>query len=42
MIALLKTFREKYGTVENYVKTCTSLDDEGIAKIRNNLLVPKF
>lgn len=41
MISLLKIFRAKYGTIENYVKTRTSLDDEGIAKIRSNLLVPK-
>lgn len=41
IIAFLSQFREKYGTVEGYVRTQVGLSDEDIEKIRANLLVPK-
>ncbi|KAF9791222.1 protein-tyrosine phosphatase-like protein [Thelephora terrestris] len=41
IIAFLGQFREKYGTVEGYVKNQVGLSDIDIEKIRVNLLVPK-
>jgi hypothetical protein len=41
IIAFLGQFREKYGTVEDYVKNQVGLSDIDIEKIRVNLLVPK-
>jgi len=41
MVAFLKAFRDKYRTAEDYVKTTTSLNDQDITHIRNNLLIPK-
>lgn len=41
IIAFLSQFREKYGTVEDYVRNQVGLSDGDIDKIRANLLVPK-
>lgn len=42
MIAFMKAFREKYGSVEGYLKVETKLKtEEDIAKIRRNLLVER-
>jgi len=41
IISFLNKFREKYRTVEDYVKVQVGLSDEDIDKIRANLLVPK-
>lgn len=41
IISFLNKFREKYQTVEDYVKVQVGLSDEDIDKIRANLLVPK-
>jgi hypothetical protein len=41
IIAFLGQFREKYGTVEDYVKNQVGLSDGDIDKIRANLLIPK-
>jgi len=40
IIAFLSQFREKYGTVEGYVKNQVGLSDGDIEKIRVNLLAP--
>ncbi|KDQ34099.1 hypothetical protein PLEOSDRAFT_1095617 [Pleurotus ostreatus PC15] len=37
--AFLSAFREKYGTVEQYIKAKTSLNDDDIEIIRANLLI---
>jgi hypothetical protein len=39
--AFLNQFREKYRTVEDYVKNQVGLSDEDVERIRVNLLVPK-
>jgi len=39
--AFLGRFREKYRTVEDYVKNQVGISDQDIEKIRANLLVPK-
>jgi len=41
ILAFLNQFREKYGTVEDYVKNQVGLVDGDIEKIRANLLIPK-
>lgn len=37
MQATLTMFREKYGSAEGYLKQATSLTDDDIARIRENL-----
>ncbi|KAK7436534.1 hypothetical protein VKT23_000384 [Stygiomarasmius scandens] len=39
MISTLKMIREKYGGAEGYLKSRTSITDEDIQKLRDNLLV---
>lgn len=41
IIAFLGQFREKYGTVENYVEDQVGLSEGDIQRIRSNLLIPK-
>lgn len=41
MLAVLGMIREKFGSVEGYLKTHTSLDDKDIEIIRANVLAPK-
>ena len=41
MIAFLKVIEEKYGGVENYLRTHVLLTDDDIATIRRNILAPK-
>jgi hypothetical protein len=41
MIAFLKLIEEKYGGVENYLRTYVLLTDDDISTIRRNFLVPK-
>jgi len=40
MTAFLKLVEEKYNGVEAYVKKYVNLDDDDIASIRKNILVP--
>lgn len=42
MIAFLKLIEEKYGGVENYLRTYVYLTDDDISTIRKNLLVPNL
>jgi len=39
MISTLKMIRDKYGGAEGYLKSRTSITDEDIRKLRDNLLV---
>jgi hypothetical protein len=41
MVATLVAFREKYGSVEAYLKDELEMTEDDITKIRQNLLVRK-